>query len=30
MICLNEIKFKHVLYEDYTKKYMELKEEIHQ
>jgi hypothetical protein len=30
MICLDEIKFKQVLYEDHIKKHMELNEEIHQ
>jgi hypothetical protein len=30
MICLNEIKFKQVLYKDHIIKHMELNEEIHQ
>jgi hypothetical protein len=29
MICLNEIKFKQVLYEDHINKHMELNEEIY-
>jgi hypothetical protein len=29
MICLDKIKFKHVLYVDLINKHMELNEEIH-
>jgi hypothetical protein len=29
MICLDENKFKQVLYEDHVNKHMELNEEIH-
>jgi len=30
MICLDETKFKQVLYEDHINKYMKLNEKIHQ
>jgi hypothetical protein len=29
MICLNDIKFKQVLYEDHINKHMKFNEEIH-